>query len=233
MKPLLSVLLLCVLVSLAGCQQKMADQPSYRPLQPSAFFSNGKSAQPLPNGAVAREWVLTDSPLLSGLKAEFRKQPPAPADAKAAKAAPPPDSPSSPDRFVAAFPFQPTRDDLNRGQERFTIYCAVCHDPVGTGRGKIVERGYIKPPNYHSDNSRGFGRYGIQIPLRDVPVGYLFEVITRGYGAMPRYGPQIEPRDRWRIVAYVRALQLSQHADLGKLPDAMRKQAERALGGKP
>jgi mono/diheme cytochrome c family protein len=233
MKPLASVLPLCILAPLAGCQQKMADQPSYRPLQPSAYFSNGKSAQPLPEGTVAREWMRGDNSLMSGLKAEFRKRPPASAGQKATAALPPPDAPSSPDRFVGAFPFPLTRDDLNRGQERFAIYCAVCHDPVGTGQGRIVERGYIKPPNYHSDNSRGFGRYGIQIPLRDVPVGYVFEVITRGYGAMPRYGPQIEPRDRWRIAGYVRALQLSQHADLGKLPAAMRKRAEQSLGGKP
>ena len=126
-----------------------------------------------------------------------------------------------------------TREDLDRGQERYTIFCAVCHDPIGTGQGKIVERGYVRPPNYHTERSRGFARYGKSIPLRDVPAGYLFEVITRGYGAMPRYAPQIPPADRWRIVAYVRALQLSQHAVLGDLPPARREAVNEALRSTP
>jgi len=217
----------------AGCQQKMADQPSYRPLAPSALFPDGMSARPLPAGVVAREWALSDDPTTSGLRPEFRKGPATPAGEKATAASPPPGAPSDPARFVAAVPIELTRADLDRGQERYTIYCAVCHDPVGTGQGKIPERGYVRPPSYHTDNSRGFARYGKQVPLREVPAGYVFEVITRGYGAMPRYGYQIPAADRWRIVAYVRALQLSQHAEVGKLPPAARKAAEESLGGRP
>lgn len=217
----------------SGCQQKMAEQPSYRPLEPSTFFPNGMSARPLPDGVVAREWPQSDDSIMSGLKPDFRKSPPTPAGEKSASAAPPPGAPSDPARFVNDFPFPLTRDDLVRGQERYTIYCAVCHDPVGDGNGKVVERGYVKPPSYHTDNSRGFARYGKSVPLREVPAGYVFEVIGRGYGAMPRYGLQIPPVDRWRIVAYVRALQLSQHAAVADLPPAARDAALSKLGGQP
>lgn len=222
--------LLLVAAAAAGCQQKMAEQPSYRPYEPSAFFPDGRSARRFPEGVVAREWVPSSDPLSTGLKAEFRDAP-APAGTKAGTA--PPDAPSAPEKFVDAFPFELTRADLDRGQERYTIFCAVCHDPLGTGRGKIPERGYVKPPDFHADPSRGFALYRKTLPLREAPVGYLFEVVSRGYGAMPRYGPQVPPKDRWRIVAYVRALQLSRHAELDKLPPGVRKEARAALGGGP
>ena len=115
-------------------------------------------------------------------------------------------------------PSPSTESGIERGQERFNIYCAVCHDALGTGNGKIVERGYLRPPNYHTDYSRGFERRGMKVLLRDVPIGYFFEVITRGYGGMPDYASQIPPDDRWKIIAYVRALQLSQWAPLKDLP---------------
>ena len=91
------------------------------------------------------------------------------------------------------------------------IYCVVCHDAAGTGRGKIVERGYTRPPSYHIDR------------LRRAPVGHFFRVITLGYGSMPSYAAQIPPRDRWAIVAFVRALQLSQHFPEDQLPADLRK----------
>jgi mono/diheme cytochrome c family protein len=91
----------------------------------------------------------------------------------------------------------------------------------------------VKPPNFHTDNSRGFALYRKAVPLREAPVGYLFEVVSRGYAAMPKYGSQIPARDRWRIVAYVRALQLSQHAEMAKLPPNARKAVEESLGGVP
>jgi mono/diheme cytochrome c family protein len=230
--PRLSGLLLPVscLLAAAGCQQKMADQPSYRPYEPSSYFPDGTSARPLPAGVVAREWLLNDNPLTTGLKAGVRGSP-APAGQKA-ETTPPPGAPSDPGKFADGFPFELTRADLDRGQERYTIFCAVCHDPVGTGNGKIPERGYVKPPNFHTDASRGFALYRKTVPLRDAPPGYLFEVISRGYGAMPRYAPQIAAKDRWRIVAYVRALQLSQRAVLADLPPGARKLAERSLEGR-
>lgn len=98
-------------------------------------------------------------------------------------------------------PFAVTRDDLARGQVRYNIYCAPCHSRVGDGNGYIPSRGFArKPPSFHIDR------------LEKAPVGYIFGVITEGFGIMPDYSSQIPAEDRWRIVAYVRALQLSQHA---------------------
>jgi mono/diheme cytochrome c family protein len=114
--------------------------------------------------------------------------------------------------YVDAFPFPITEKVLTRGQERFNIYCAVCHDRVGTGHGMIVQRGFTEPPNFHTDLSRGFKLRGVDVKLTAAPVGYYFEVITRGFGAMPDYATQVPPDDRWAIIAYIRALQLSQAA---------------------
>jgi len=97
-------------------------------------------------------------------------------------------------------PFAIAENDLARGRERFDIYCAPCHSRVGDGNGMIPQRGYRRPPTYHQ------GR------LRKAPLGYFFDVMTNGFGAMPDYASQISPRDRWCIVAYIRALQLSQNA---------------------
>ena len=97
-------------------------------------------------------------------------------------------------------PFPVTREVLARGRERFDIYCAPCHSRLGDGNGMIVQRGFQRPPTYHQDR------------LRKAPLGYFFDVITNGFGAMPDYAAQIAPADRWAIVAYIRALQLSQNA---------------------
>jgi mono/diheme cytochrome c family protein len=97
-------------------------------------------------------------------------------------------------------PFPVTEDVLTRGRERFNIYCAPCHSRLGDGQGMVVKRGFKQPPTYHQDR------------LRKAPLGYFFDVMTNGFGAMPDYAAQIQPRDRWCIVAYIRALQLSQNA---------------------
>ena len=110
------------------------------------------------------------------------------------------------------FPFAVTRDVILRGQNRFNVYCSPCHDRLGTGDGMVVRRGYRKPPSYHIDR------------LRQVPNGYIFDVITNGFGAMPDYSAQIPVADRWAIVAYVRALQLSQNASIHDVPEADRGQ---------
>jgi mono/diheme cytochrome c family protein len=119
-------------------------------------------------------------------------------------------------KAIEAFPFPITRDLLARGQQRFNIYCSPCHDRLGTGNGMIVRRGYRHPPSYHIDR------------LRAVPDGYLFDVITEGFGAMPDYAAQVAPYDRWAIVAYIRVLQYSQHAPLTDVPEA---RGEIAKGG--
>jgi len=97
-------------------------------------------------------------------------------------------------------PFAITEADLARGRERFNIYCAPCHSRLGDGNGMVVQRGYKHPPTYHQER------------LRKAPLGYFFDVMTNGFGAMPDYSSQIPVEDRWRIVAYIRALQLSQNA---------------------
>jgi mono/diheme cytochrome c family protein len=112
------------------------------------------------------------------------------------------------DKFANALPFPVTAEVLHRGQERYNIYCTPCHDRTGGGGGMIVLRGYRRPPAFHIDR------------LRQQPAGYFFDVITHGFGVMPNYAQQIPPRDRWAIVAYVRALQLSQHAELIDVPAA-------------
>ncbi|HZZ27648.1 MAG TPA: cytochrome c [Pirellulales bacterium] len=141
--------------------------------------------------------------------------------------------PLNPDEFVTNLPFKLTAEILERGQERYTIYCAVCHGPSGTGNGPIVRRGYTQPPSYITDNSRQLARSGYQVPLRDVPIGYIFDVATRGYGAMADYSTQVELRDRWAIAAYIRTLQYSQQVPLDDLPAEVREEAFRILEATP
>jgi mono/diheme cytochrome c family protein len=120
---------------------------------------------------------------------------------------------------------------LRRGRERFDIFCSECHGRAGDGDGMIVRRGFTRPPNFATDESRGFKLRGVKMKLTEVPVGYMFDVVTNGFGAMPDYASQIPPRDRWAIITYVRALQLSQNAP----PDLLDEQTRRLLqkeGGK-
>ncbi|MGH7831974.1 MAG: c-type cytochrome [Candidatus Binatia bacterium] len=169
---------LCVLLVVA-CRQQMADQPRHEPLQESGFFADGRSARPLVPGTVARGQLRGDEHFYTGKVAGK------PAD---------------------RFPFRVTAEVLDRGQERFHIFCSPCHDRTGGGQGMVVRRGFRPPPSFHSTR------------LRRAPAGELFGHITSGIGAMPSYAAQIPPRDRWAIVAYVRALQLSQQAGLGDVP---------------
>ena len=113
--------------------------------------------------------------------------------------------------FADAFPFPVERELLRRGQQRYTIYCSPCHDQLGRGDGIVVRRGFKnKPASFHSDRLRG------------KPAGYFFDVMTSGFGAMQDYSAQIAVKDRWAIVAYVRALQLSQNASIEDVPPAHR-----------
>lgn len=110
------------------------------------------------------------------------------------------------------FPFPITKADLRRGEERFNIYCTPCHDYTGSGDGMIVQRGFPHPPSYNIDR------------LRIAPVGHFFEVMTNGFGAMYSYAARVSPEDRWRIAAYIRVLQRSQHASLDDVPEKDRAQ---------
>lgn len=107
---------------------------------------------------------------------------------------------------VTEFPFPITRADMIRGQERYNIFCSPCHSRLGDGQGMIVKRGFRTPASYHTDK------------LRQAPVGHFFDVVTNGFGAMPAYASRVPVDDRWRIIAYVRALQLSHAATVNDVP---------------
>jgi mono/diheme cytochrome c family protein len=181
--------ILLALLALAGCRQDMQDQPKFIPLRPSSFFADGRSERPLIDGTVARGHLNDDTAFYTGKGADGKP--------------------------LDTFPFPVTKEVVERGQNRFNVYCAPCHDRTGSGDGMIVKRGYHKPPSYHIDR------------LRQLPNGYIYDVITSGLGAMPDYAAQIPPRDRWAIVAYVRALQMSQNASIDDVPADARGQ----LGG--
>jgi len=221
-------LVFCLLSSVfcllpAACQQKMAAQPSYKPLDASSFFDDGQSARPVVPGTVARGQLRTDRALYTGKRTPTAYDWARPASVIGLAARTPlaaiMDAETEQADYVRTFPIPVTREVLQHGHDRYMIYCVVCHDPLGTGRGKIVERGYTAPPSYHIER------------LRTAPVGHFFDVMTRGYGSMPSYGEQVPPRDRWAIAAYIRALQLSQHFPKKDLSDAMREGLKKAEGG--
>jgi mono/diheme cytochrome c family protein len=164
--------------ALAGCRQDMHNQPKAIPLRESMFFKNGSSARPLVDDTVARGTLQDDAAFFTGKNNGAE---------------------------IDTLPFPLTQDVLDRGEQRFNIYCSPCHDVTGSGRGMIVRRGYKQPPSYHTDR------------LRQIPIGHFYDVMTNGFGAMPDYRAQIAPRDRWAIAAYIRALQLSQHASASDL----------------
>lgn len=120
-------------------------------------------------------------------------------------------APAIPERFTV------DRQLLRRGQQRFNIYCSPCHGKLGFGDGMIVQRGFLQPPSYHQQR------------LREMPDGYFFDVMTRGFGQMPSYASQVPVDDRWAIVTYIRALQLSQNARLAALPEEVQEVARQAL----
>jgi len=174
----LAIVLIC-LAAVAGCRQDMHDQPKYRPLRASAFFANTSSARPLVEGTIARGTLQTDAAFFTGKNGAM---------------------------LVNELPFPVTQEVLDRGQERFDIYCTPCHGATGAGNGLVVQRGFPQPPSYHTDR------------LRQAEAGYFFDVMTNGFGRMSDYRVQISPRDRWNIVAYIRALQLSQRAATSDVP---------------
>jgi cbb3-type cytochrome c oxidase subunit III len=164
---------------LAGCRLDMHIQPKLTPLRPSDFFADGRGSRPLVPGTVARGELRYDSYFYTGM---VGKDP------------------------GTEMPFPVTREVLDRGQERFNIYCSPCHSRVGDGNGIIVQRGYRRPPSYYDPK------------LLNAPIGHFYDVMTNGFGAMPDYSAQVTPRDRWAIAAYIRALQLSQHAPTSAVP---------------
>jgi len=186
----------CLLV---GCyRQDMARQPKFRwPDMPTDFFPDGHVNRPIEPGTVARGQLVDDGVRFTGLTGPGR--------------------PDAPD-YATEFPYSIDEATLKRGRERFNIYCSVCHGRSGNADGKVVERGYLKPPSYHEKR------------LRDMPVGRMFEVITRGYGGMPEYADQVPVDDRWAIVAYIRVLQYSQNMPAADLSEKDRKELEKREG---
>jgi cytochrome c553 len=153
-----------------GCRNDMHNQPRYKPMAATDFFGDGRSARPTIDDTVARGQLRIDQPRFTG---------------------------KDNGKDIDYFPIQITREDLDRGRERFNIYCSPCHGRLGDGNGMIVTRGLRQPPSYHDER------------LRTAPVGHFFDVMTNGYGAMYSYASRVPVDDRWRIAAYIRALQLS------------------------
>ena len=169
----------------AGCSRlDMQDQPKYRPQRPSQFFADGRSERQPVEGTVARGTLDEDPAFYEGKDAAGKD--------------------------IDTFPIAVDRAVLDRGRQRFDIYCAPCHGRIGNGLGMIVRRGFKEPPSYHIDR------------LREAPVGHFYDVISNGYGAMLNYAAQIQPRDRWAIVAYIRALQYAENANVNDLPQEAR-----------
>jgi len=170
---------LAATVMVAGCRQDMHDAPRYEAFEANATFPDNRASRNPPTGTVARGWLRDDEALYTG---KLGGQP------------------------VDEFPFPIARAELQRGQERFNIYCTPCHGRLGDGNGMVVQRGLRQAASFHQDR------------LRQEKLGYFYDVITNGFGAMPDYATQIPVRDRWLIVAYVRTLQMSQHASVNDVP---------------
>jgi mono/diheme cytochrome c family protein len=177
------VLLAATTTALAGCRQDMHDTPRYEVFEANPGMPDGRASRDLPAGTVARGQLRDDEHFYTG---------------KVNGA------------YVTEFPFAITSADMQRGQERFTIFCTPCHGQLGDGKGMVVQRGLRQAASYHQDR------------LRNESVGYLYDVIANGFGAMQGYAEQVPPRDRWLIAAYVRALQLSQNARVDDVPAADR-----------
>jgi hypothetical protein len=185
-----------LILNLASCRQDMQDQPKYLPYRGSEIFPDSLSSRNLVEGTVPRGYLREDQVMYTGKT-----------DAPVAKAAND-TSKTAVSNDVNEFPFPITREVLDRGEERYNIYCSPCHGVLGDGKGMIANRGFQGPVSFHQDR------------LRTAPLGHFFDVITNGFGRMPDYSMQIPPHERWAVIAYIRALQLSQNANVGDIPPA-------------
>lgn len=193
------------LLAAAGCRLDMHVQPRYNPYDPTDFFGDGRSARQPVAGTVPRDANIEEPDEASAGGNAGGNIGGTPSGGIRAGG-----SGSGADANANAFPFAVTREVLDRGRERFNIFCAPCHGLGGDGDGMIVQRGFQTPPSYHLDR------------LRNAPAGHFFDVITNGFGAMYPYGYRVPVRDRWAIVAYIRALQLSREATIDEVPPAER-----------
>ncbi|MFN2491495.1 MAG: cytochrome c [Pyrinomonadaceae bacterium] len=190
----------------------MQDQPKMKPYRSSSFFADGQSSRPPVEGTVPRGFLRLDTEFFTGKK---RGKSTATTSA-ASQSGPQPSATSGagttlqgaaayPDD-VEIFPISVTKEMVTRGKERYEIFCSACHGLTGNGDGMIVRRGFRRAASFNDDR------------LRQAPVGHFFDAITNGWGAMPSYAPQITAHDRWAIVAYIRALQLSQQSQPAEAP---------------
>ncbi len=181
-----SILIACTALGLAGltaCRDDMHNQPRYKPLAASEFFADHRAARPQVEGTIPRGHLRIDEARYTGkISGEDIDQ----------------------------FPIPIGKADIERGQNRFNVYCSPCHGRLGDGNGMVVLRGFRQPPSYYSEK------------LMTQPIGHFFDVMTNGFGAMPSYASRVDPDDRWRVAAYIRALQLSESARLSDVPADLR-----------
>jgi mono/diheme cytochrome c family protein len=204
----------CLLLT-GACRRDMQDQPKMKPYRSTTFFTDGQSSRQLVEGTVPRGFLKTDTEFFTGKKASRTTTSANPGQTPASPQASGPLGGPNPAAGTAAqgtglqgaaaypddlevFPIPVTRGVVVRGKERYEIFCSACHGLTGNGDGMIVRRGFRRAASFNDDR------------LRQAPVGHYFDAITNGWGAMPSYAPQIPAQDRWAIVAYIRALQLSQ-----------------------
>jgi mono/diheme cytochrome c family protein len=182
------MLLILVVLLLSSCRQEMADTGRFQPMDYNDFFKDGRMARAQPLGTVAQNQLRDNEQLYTGMQHS---------------------------KLSPTFPFEISEQTLQRGRDRFNIFCAPCHDGAGTGHGVAVQRGFEHgPETFHQQR------------LRDAAPGYFFQAISNGFGLMNGYAAQIAPEDRWAVVAYIRALQLSENAVAGDLPELDRQKLE-------
>jgi len=231
----LSCLLLAAscLLPLAGCRQDMQDQPRMKPFRSSTFFRDGISSRPPVAGTVPRGYLRADREFFTGKKSGAPSgtstttpgqqagpnQQAAPAGATVAAGTTATPGVSAYPDDVETFPLPVTQELISRGKERYEIFCSTCHGMTGNGDGMVVRRGLRRAASFHADN------------LRQAPVGHFFDAITNGWATMPSYAPQIPPQDRWAIIAYIRALQLSQNVEAGTIAQPASSAATPSAGG--
>ena len=172
-----------VSAALTACRDDMHNQPRYKPLAASEFFADHRAARPQVEGTIARGHLRIDEARYTGKVSG---------------------------EDIDQFPIPIAKADIERGQNRYNIYCTPCHGRLGDGNGMVVLRGFRQPPSYYSEK------------LVKAPIGHFFDVMTNGFGAMPSYASRIESDDRWRVAAYIRALQLSESARLTDVPQDQR-----------
>lgn len=215
-KKAIFLILLGVSVLAAGCRYDMQDTPRYEYYERSEFFANEMASRPLIEGTVPRGFLRADKALYTGKRegatisqetisseggrnAATQGLTPERAGNQTNPGTPAAQTNANAMTFsadlVTEFPLPVTKELLDRGEERYRVFCMVCHGPLGEGNGMVVRRGYTQPPSYFEPR------------LRDAPIGHFYDVITNGLGRMNGYAAQVPVQDRWAIVAYIRALQ--------------------------